>query len=92
MQSGNQRGAEYGAVHAEQRAPNGNGMMADVHTLWRRDGLERVQVSDSGTLADLWAAVSEALHIPLERMALSKDPKLVSRVTRTPRSSVSMLP
>lgn len=43
-----------------------------------RDGLERVQVPDTGTMADMWAAVSKALDIPLERMALSKDPKLVS--------------
>lgn len=43
-----------------------------------RDGLERVQVPDTGTLADMWAAVSKALDIPLERMALTKDPKLVS--------------
>ena len=43
-----------------------------------RDGLERVQVPDTGTMADMWAAISKALDIPLERMALSKDPKLVS--------------
>lgn len=42
-----------------------------------RDGLERVQVPNTGTLADLWTAVSKALNIPLESMALSKDPKLV---------------
>lgn len=33
---------------------------------------------DTGTLDDMWAAVSKALNIPQERMALSKDPKLVS--------------
>lgn len=33
---------------------------------------------DTGTLEDMWAAVSKALDIPQERMALSKDPKLVS--------------
>jgi hypothetical protein len=37
-----------------------------------------VQVPDTGTLDDMWAAVSTALDIPQERMALSKDPKLVS--------------
>jgi hypothetical protein len=47
-------------------------------TRGRRDGLERVQVPDTGTLDDMWAAVSKALNIPQERMALSKDPKLVS--------------
>ena len=37
-----------------------------------------MQVPDTGTLDDMWDAVSTALDIPQERMALSKDPKLVS--------------
>jgi hypothetical protein len=56
-----------------------------------RDGLERVQVPDTGTLADMWAAVSKALDIPQERMALSKDPKLVGRLACMPCKELKVI-
>lgn len=42
-----------------------------------RDGLERVEVGDDASVADVWAAVAKALSLASDQMALSKDPKLV---------------
>ena len=42
-----------------------------------------MELTDASSLADLWAAVSSALDIPQERMALSKDPKLVGGLCQT---------
>jgi hypothetical protein len=43
----------------------------------RRDGLERVEVPDHATVADLRRAIHEKLNIPLEDIVLSKDASLV---------------
>ncbi len=50
----------------------------------RRDGLERIQVPDDATIAQLKAAINRVLDIPAEDMALSKDPKLVRAAAHTP--------
>ena len=42
-----------------------------------RDGLERITVPDTATVAQLKAEINRVLSIPAEDMALSKDPKLV---------------
>ena len=46
--------------------------------------MERVEVPDEATLAQLWNAVSAALGVPQGQMALSKDPKLVPPPRRPP--------
>lgn len=43
-----------------------------------RDGLERIQVDDRSTVLALKQALHQQLHIPLEDMQLSKDPKLLT--------------
>ncbi|KAJ9529201.1 hypothetical protein QJQ45_007898 [Haematococcus lacustris] len=48
-----------------------------------RDGLERVEVPDAATLAQLKQAISDSLHIPLPDMQLSKNPGLLS--SKTPK-------
>ena len=45
----------------------------------RRDGLERIQVPDDATVAQLKTEINRVLAIPTQDMALSKDPKLVRR-------------
>ena len=42
-----------------------------------RDGLERITVPDTATVAQLKAEINRVLSIPAVDMALSKDPKLV---------------
>ena len=44
----------------------------------RRDGLERIQVPDDATVAQLKTEINRVLAIPTQDMALSKDAKLVS--------------
>mmetsp|Transcript_20771 Transcript_20771/g.62557 ORF Transcript_20771/g.62557 Transcript_20771/m.62557 type:complete len:413 (-) Transcript_20771:823-2061(-) len=55
-----------------------------------RDGLERVEVADTASLAQLWAAVSAALGVPQTQMALSKDPKLLT--SREPEQFTDLEP
>ena len=43
-----------------------------------RDGLERVQVADTATLADLKAEVEKALGVPAADVSLSKDAALLT--------------
>ena len=43
----------------------------------RRDGLERIQVPDDATVAQLKTEIHRVLAIPTQDMALSKDAKLV---------------
>ena len=43
-----------------------------------RDGLERVEVPDHATVADLKSIINEKLQIPIEDMLLSLDPKLLT--------------
>ena len=43
----------------------------------RRDGLERIQVPDDATVAQLKTEINRVLAIPTQDMALSKDAKLV---------------
>lgn len=43
-----------------------------------RDGLERVEVPDHATVADLKSAINSKLQIPIEDMLLSLDPKLLT--------------
>jgi len=45
-----------------------------------RDGLERVEIPETGTLGELKCAIRDKLGIPGDDIALSQDPKLV----RTP--------
>lgn len=42
-----------------------------------RDGLERIQLADSATVADLIKQIKEALDIPAEGMILSRNKDLV---------------
>jgi nuclear protein localization family protein 4 len=44
---------------------------------WCRDGLERIQVDENGTLGSLKLAIQQKLGVPLEDMLLSKNPQLV---------------
>ncbi|GAB4815563.1 hypothetical protein N2152v2_002609 [Parachlorella kessleri] len=43
-----------------------------------RDGLERVEVPDTATVADLRRAIHEKLNIPLDDIVLSKDASLLT--------------
>lgn len=42
-----------------------------------RDGLERVEVPETGTLGELKSAIRDKLGIPGDDISLSQDPKLV---------------
>ena len=45
-----------------------------------RDGLERVEVSDNGTVGDLKKAIQERLNVPADDQVLSKQRELVRPV------------
>ena len=51
--------------------------MCFTPSLLCRDGLERVELPDGASLADLKHAIKENLGVPLEDILLSTDPKLV---------------
>ena len=57
-----------------------------------RDGLERIQVPDDATVAQLKAEINRVLDIPAEDMALSKDPKLVRAACRAPATAAGAFP
>ena len=53
-----------------------------------RDGLERIQVDDSSTVAGLTVAIRNQLNIPIEHMTLSTQQQLLT--SRSPATFTDM--